>query len=133
MNQFRFIMHYQNFTDLEVYKQCRKLRIMISEIVKEKFPPNERFSLSDQLIRSSRSVTANIAEGYGRYYYLENIRFCRIARGSLEESLEHLITAFDEKYIDEASLMKLKIRHNDCLKLINGYIRHLHKSKKGKK
>lgn len=59
-------MNYLNFTDLEVYKECRLLRINISNLVKTNFPIEEKFKLSDQILRSSRSVTACIAEGYGR-------------------------------------------------------------------
>ena len=97
-------MNYLNFTDLEVYKECRQLRINISNLVKTNFPIDEKFKLSDQILRSSRSVTVCIAEGYGRYYFKENIQFCRNSRGSLTETLEHLITAFDEKYISEQVL-----------------------------
>jgi four helix bundle protein len=65
------------------------------------WPAEERFRLCDQLIRSSRSVTANIAEGYGRFYERDNVRFCRIARGSLYETQDHLITANDEGYLSD--------------------------------
>lgn len=61
-----------------------------------------------------------------------NIKFCRNARGSLEETLEHLITAYDEKYITVELLKKEKALYEICLKLINGYIRYLRNSKRGK-
>jgi four helix bundle protein len=122
----------RSFTDLEVYKECRQFRMSISELVKNKFPTNEKYKLSDQILRSSRSVTANFAEGYGRYYFKENIQFCRISRGSLYETLEHLITAFDEKYISEVELLNLKLKIDSCGKLINGYINYLRKVKKPK-
>jgi four helix bundle protein len=63
------------------------------------FPEYEKYKLTDQLIRSSRSITANIAEGHGRFHYSDNSKFCRNARGSLLETKDHLITAFDEGYI----------------------------------
>ena len=85
----------QRFYDLEAWKVARDLKISVSTLAK-KFPADERFSLISQIIRSSRSVTANIAEGYGRNNYKETIHFCRMARGSLEETLNHLIDAFDE-------------------------------------
>lgn len=84
------------------------------------------------MLDASRSVTANIAEGHGRYYYQDNIRFCRIARGSLEESMEHLITAFDEKYVSGKTLKEIKPLYDSCLRLLNGYIKYLRKSKRGK-
>ena len=123
-------MKNQNFTDLEVYKECRQLRISISLLTKNEFPIDEKFKLTDQIIRSSRSITANIAEGYGRYYFKENIQFCRISRASLTETLEHLITAFDEKYISESKLIELKTKVDTCGRLLNGYINFLKKQQK---
>lgn len=125
-------MNYLSFTDLEVYKECRQLRINISNLIKNNFPIEEKYKLFDQVIRSSRSVTACIAEGYGRYYFKENIQFCRMARGSLTETLEHLITAYDEKYISEQDLLMLKTKIDSCGKLLNGYINYLKNSKKPK-
>jgi four helix bundle protein len=54
--------------DLEAWKHTREFRKKISILVKS-FPMDEKFRLSDQLIRASRSFTANIAEGYGRFHY----------------------------------------------------------------
>lgn len=62
------------FEDLEVWKKCRQLRIDISELLKV-FPDAEKYRLIDQLKRASRSITANIAEGHGKYHYLDNIKF----------------------------------------------------------
>jgi four helix bundle protein len=121
-----------NFTDLEVYKECCKLRISISSLAKNAFPLEEKYKLTDQIIRSSRSITANIAEGYGRYYYKENIQFCRISRASLTETLEHLITAFDEKYITENQLIEYKTKIDSCGRLLNGYINYLKKQQRPK-
>jgi four helix bundle protein len=77
------------------------------------------------MIRSSRSVTANIAEGHGRYHFQENIQFCRHARGSLSESLDHLIVANEEGYIDNNKLEEMRKSHDLCLKLLNGYMSYL--------
>lgn len=63
------------------------------------FPKSEDFHLKAQILNSSISVTANIAEGFGRFHYQENIQFCRLSRGSLTETFEHIITAYDEKYM----------------------------------
>jgi len=114
-----------SFTDLDVYKKSRMFRKEISAMVKTHFPQEEKHRLKAQIINASRSVTANLAEGYGRFYYQDNIRFCRIARGSLEESMEHLITAYDEKYITSEELKEFKLKYDDCLRLLNGYINYL--------
>ena len=122
-------MAFLPFTDLEVYKECRVLRKNISEMVKIHFPEHEKYKLSDQIIRSSRRITACIAEGHGRFYYKENVQYCRMARGSLSETLEHLITGFDEGYITADMLKDHKTRIDSCGRLLNGYIKYLLKAK----
>ena len=117
-----------NFESLDVWKECRIFRIQISNIVKT-FPIEEKYRLTDQIIRSSRSVTANIAEGHGRYHFQENSQFCRQARGSLTETLDHLLCALDEKYIDEIQLNEFREQYENCIKLLNGYIVFLQKQK----
>ena len=116
------------FETLEAWKQARKLRQICSKLAK-KFPDHEKYKLNDQLTRAVRSVGDNIAEGYGRFHYQENIQFCRQARGSLNETLGHLITAFDETYISTDELAELRKEIALELKLINGYIAYLKKRK----
>jgi len=122
----------KNFEDLESWKQGRALRNEIALLVK-RFPPDERYKLCDQLIRASRSVTANIAEGYGRYHYQENIQFCRCSRGSLTEILDHLICAYDCSYIDAEELNMYRSRIDHIIKILNGYISYLKKRKEDEK
>lgn len=123
-------MGYKSFTDLETYIACRKLKMKIIEICNKEIPKEEKYALISQIKRSSRSVTANIAEGHGRYHYQENIQYCRQARGSLMETLEHLITAYDENYIKKEKFNELQTDYDTCLKLLNGYIGYLKKKKK---
>lgn len=96
-----------SFTELEVWKQSRKIRNWISDLVK-KFPIEEKYRFTDQIIRSSRSIGNNLAEGHGRFHYQDNIRFCILARGSLSETLDHMIIAIDEEIISQEQLMYLK-------------------------
>jgi four helix bundle protein len=116
------------FESLEVWKETRNFRRMMISICKL-IPIEERFRLIDQIKRSSRSVTANIAEEYGRFHYLDNIKFCRDARGSLNETLDHLTAAYDEQYISEETLAQLKSQFEKSLKLLNGYIGYLKRMK----
>ncbi len=122
-------MAYQNFEDLEVWKKARELKNEISELVKI-FPADERFRLTDQIIRSSRSVNTQISEGYGRRTWPDRLRFSVIARGSLSETLNHLIDAFDEKFITEEQLNYFRIKISEVEKLLNGYISYLEKKSK---
>jgi four helix bundle protein len=98
-------------------------------MIRQCFPGFEDFMLKTQLLRSCRSVTANIAEGFGRFHYQENIQFCRQARGSLTETMEHLIAAFDEKYIDQHTLSKMNKQYKSCLKELNSYIQYLNSAR----
>lgn len=123
-------MSIRTFEDLEVWKKAREVRIFVQKMVK-KFPPEEKYALILQIRKSSRSITNNIAEGYGRYFYQENIQFCRISRGSLNETLDHIIVAFDENYINDLELNEFRVLHDDCLRLLNGYISYLQKAKTG--
>ncbi|PRY88888.1 four helix bundle protein [Mongoliibacter ruber] len=100
----------------------------MSKIIK-KFPIEEKYALTHQVKRASRSITNNIAEGFGRFFYQENIQFCRIARGSLAETLDHIIIAHDENYISDEEFAEFRTLNNECLKLLNGYISYLKKSK----
>ena len=117
----------ESFEELEVWKVGRELRQAISKLVKE-FPLEEKFKLKDQIIRSSRSVTANISEGFGRFHFQENIQYCRQARGSLSETLDHLICALDEGYISQDVFDHHKSLVKRCWKLLNGYIAYLKKA-----
>jgi len=74
-------MSFQSFEDLIVWQKGRAFRKNISVLVKT-FPKEEKYRLCDQLIRASRSITANIAEGHGRFHFQENIQFVRMARAS---------------------------------------------------
>src|SRR3972149_9873368 len=90
----------ETFEDLDAWKVCARIRNDIADLAKT-LPPEEKFRLADQMIRASRSVTANIAEGFGRFHYQESIQFCRQARGSLYELLDHLTVALDEGYVSK--------------------------------
>ena len=114
----------KTFEELECYKLARELRRAISTFCKT-LPKDESYRLKDQIIRSSRSVTANIAEGYGRHHHQENIQFCRIARGSLTETLDHLIVAFDEEYLTDRKFRVTRGLLENAHKVLNGYIAYL--------
>jgi four helix bundle protein len=119
-------MPYQGFEDLDVWKKARQLKIEIKELIKL-FPQEERYRLIDQIIRSSRSVCTQIAEGHGRRTYPDRIRFCIISRGSLSETLNHLIDAFDGNCINEEQLLNFRNKITEVEKLLNGYISWLEK------
>ena len=114
----------KTFEELECYKMARQLRKEVSNFCKA-LPREEEYRLKDQIIRSSRSISANIAEGYGRHHHQENIQFCRTARGSLTETLDHLITAVDDGYLAHDQYASLRGLLEDTWKVLNGYIAYL--------
>ena len=111
-----------DFIELETWKFARRLRAELYRVVGT-FPSDEKFGLSAQLKRAAVSATANLAEGYGRYSYQENIQFCRQSRGSLYELRDHLTTALDAGYISQQTYKELEASAVSAIRLVNGYIR----------
>ena len=120
----------RSFEDLECWQACRNLRRFIAGEVVPALPKDERYRLGDQLLRAARSATANVAEGYGRFHYLDNAKFCSNARGSCWEVLDHLITAHDEELISDALLAHGRDLVNHGVKLLNGYMSYLKRAAK---
>jgi four helix bundle protein len=112
------------FENLELWKKVREFK---NEVAKEArtWPSEERFKLTDQVIRSSRSINALLSEGHGRFTFPDQLHFCIQARGSLSETVNHLIDAFDEKYISEETLNYYKTKAKEIERLLNGYITYL--------
>ena len=114
----------QPFTELEVWKKARNFKKEMEALAKT-LPSEEKFRLSDQLIRSAHSINSNITEGHGRHTYKDQLHFCIQARGSLSEVLNHLIDAYDCNFISDDQLRAFKIRFNEVEALLNGYISYL--------
>lgn len=112
----------RDFTDLVVWQTARAFRKSIY-LVCRGFPKQETFELSSQMRRAAVSVTANLAEGYGRFSYQENMQFCRQSRGSVYEIRDHLTTALDAGYITPEQYKQFDLQAISVIKLINGYVR----------
>jgi len=116
---------------LDVWCKARDFAVRVHKEVLMLLPAEEKWALNQQLRRSSQSIPANIAEGHGRFYFQENVRFCYVARGSLEESLSHIVHARKVGYISEQLYKTLVSDGEELNRLINGYIGFLKKSKQG--
>lgn len=121
----------QGLRRLKVWVRAKDFALKIYEQVLPLLPAEEKWNLNQQLRRSSLSISANIAEGYGRFYYQDNVRFCYLARGSLEETLSHLVFAFEMKYIPITLYEEFESEGEEIDKMLNGYISFLKKSKQG--
>jgi len=119
----------KHFTDLLAWQKNHDLVLEVYQLTK-KFPKDELFGLTSQIRRAVVSITSNIAEGFGRYYFNEKIRFYRIAKGSATEVQNQLIIAKDLKYITIEEFNKIKVVSFEGYKLTCGIIQAIEKAKK---
>ena len=99
-------MEIKSFEDLEVWKRAKELAVKIYKLTTT-FPKDEIFGTTSQIKRAVLSVPANIAEGFGRYHYLDKAKFYINARGSLFELKSHLLVVADLKFMDETLTKQL--------------------------
>ena len=101
-----------------------ELVLQVASLVSE-FPDIQKYGLSVQLLKSSNSIIANIAEAQGRFTYADKIRVLYIARGELYETLSHLKVALGLNYLDNDNYIKLIDAYESLLKSLHAYIRYL--------
>ena len=118
--------NFRSFEDLQCWQACREVRIFVANLVKS-YPKEEKYSIVDNMKRAARSTTQNIAEGFGRFHYRENVQFCRISRGSLYELIDDLITSLDEGFINKADYEQGRKKISTAMALLNGYISYLNR------
>lgn len=124
-------MSLEGLNRLQVYQAAQELAVFTYRNVLDVLPSEEKYGLNSQIRRAAASVSANIAEGYGRYYYQETIRFCYLARGSLMELSSHFDLAHAQGYLSDEIQSQLETRMSSTLRLIHGYINYLKQSKRG--
>lgn len=116
--------------DFELYQCACAFRRQTYELIRQ-LPSCERYCLDPQMRRAAVSVSNNIAEGHGRWHFQENIQFCRISRGSIEELIDDFNTCIDENYGQEGFAAALKENAYTLIARINGYIAYLHRCRQG--
>jgi four helix bundle protein len=113
-----------NLEDLEIYRIAEA----ISDITWKTCENWEWFAKSTigkQLVRAADSIGANIAEGYGRYAYRENIQFCYYARGSLNETRFFLQRALERNLIDRTKFQEIDHLIGKLNPMLNAYIKSI--------
>ena len=115
----------KDFTTLDAWKKARLVKLFFYKEVVPLLPLEERFNLNTQIRRASISGTANIAEGYGRYHYQEGIQFHRIARASIYELKDHLMSCYDLEFISTETYEIGIGLIEDATLTLNGYIKFL--------
>ena len=126
-------MTVMNLDKLEVWVRAKDFAVAIYKEVVPCLPASEKYNLSDQLKRAASSIPANIAEGHGRYHFLDNVRFCYIARGSLTEVQSHLTLANELGYLSEEVYSCITLHAESIGKQLNTYISYLKRSRQGEK
>src|SRR5947208_1242618 len=115
---------FRTFEDLEFYKSAREFRKKMYGVAR-RLPDFGKFGLASQIRRAAVSLTNNRAEGHGRYYFADQVRFFLGSRGSLQELVDDLNVCDDEKYLQNDEVAELKEKAWRVLGLINGYLRYL--------
>lgn len=113
------------FEDLECWQAARQLRRFIYARIYRTLPDEERYRFGNQIVSAARSVTANIAEGYGRFHYLDEAKFLCNARGSAYEVLDHVIAGNDDGFISNPMIDEARLLIDQTIGLINGYRAYL--------
>jgi four helix bundle protein len=120
----------RGFEDLKAWQLAQRLMVECHKLATN-LPAIERFDLAPQIRRASKSAMANIAEGYGRYHYLDCLRFFYIARGSITETINHVITAHDLSYVNDSRYQELYDLSREAERALNGYIAYVWKQQQG--
>lgn len=124
---FQFYDAKRDFTTLDAWKKCREVKLFFYNKILPLLPASEKYNLDKQIRRAAISITANIAEGYGRFHYQEGIQFYRISRGSLYELKDHLLSCYDLNYIENFLYKDGKELIEDAKKTLNGFINFVKK------
>ncbi len=115
----------RDFITLDAWKRSREVKLFFYKKILPKVANEEKYNLGAQIRQASISITANIAEGYGRYHYQESIQFYRISRASLYELKDHLISCSDLDFITEKEF-KSGIHLIESAKIaLNGFINYI--------
>ena len=111
----------QDIHDLHIYSLSMDIAERIWGLVEE-WDRLARNSIGEQLVRAADSIAANISEGFGRYHFKENRRFCYYARGSLFESMTWLEKAMRRGLIAPEAHRSLDNELTTLRKMLNRYI-----------
>lgn len=124
MNSMSKNLYIKDFMSLKVWQKANSLEQEIGKLVKE-FPSHEQYRIVDQLIRASRSIGANIAEGNTQLFVKKEIVHANIALGSAGECRNHLLTAYQNNYIHKEKYDSLDAKLVEVIKMLYGYIKKL--------
>ena len=112
---------YKEFNEMPVWKQAMELAVRIHKVT-QGFPKKEDYGVTSQLRQAALSVSANIAEAFGRYHHADKLNFYYGSRGSLTETLSHLTYCLQVGYIHEPRFKELDFLIRTIWKELNKII-----------
>jgi four helix bundle protein len=91
-----------NYKDLEVYRLAHNLAVEVHKMTLTELPKYEQYEEASQLRRSTKSISCNLVEGFGRRRYkAEYLRFLVFSHASCDETIEHLALLRDTLSLHE--------------------------------
>lgn len=115
--------------DLNVWVKAKAFAVFVYKEILPILPEEEKYALNQQIRRAAVSISSNIAEGYGRFNFQDNIRFCYIARGSLNETISMIALSEELGFMPRKILEESLKLSEDLAKMLHGYISFLKKTK----
>lgn len=112
--------------DLEVYRMLCDLHVQVSDVTKS-WPRAERFELTSQVLRSSNSSPAQLAEKHSDRHVRNKIEGVNRSRGEAAETIHHLYMALLKRYIVQETFDALLAKYEQCIRMLNGLERSLEK------
>jgi len=121
-------MGFQSYKDLEIYKLAHKLAVEIHKVTLT-LPKFELYEEGSQIRRSSKSISANIVEGFGRRRYkAEFIKFLTYSHATCEETIEHLELLYETDSLKDKNIFDKFMQEYDKLgRMINKFIQSVEK------
>lgn len=114
----------RTFKDLVVWQKAMELSVQIYRLTKN-YPADERYGLTAETRKTSRSIPYNIAEGHKRSTTADYIRFLNIAAGSVGELETQLLLAARLRYLKEDSAQVVLALHAEVERMLDALIRSL--------
>jgi four helix bundle protein len=109
-----------NIEELDLYKRCLNFSNEVWNIC-VRWDFCARKTVGDQLVRAADSISANVAEGHGRYSIKENIHFCYYSRGSVEEDKYYIRKSQARKLMSESEIVLLNKEIMIIAQQLNSY------------
>ena len=114
----------KSINDLEIYREAMRIGEVIWDLVAD-WPFFAKDTVGRQVVRAADSIAANLSEGYGRYHFKENQKFCYYSRGSAQETQTWIEKSVRRNLIPDDAARDLYRDLDTFMKRLNAYIRSI--------